>query len=320
MLFNNTFSAKAAFILFIWMIVCLMPCCGSVDSMMTRSLIYPVRQPLVKNPADYGMPYEDVAFMTRDSIAIKGWWIPGNGEEIIIMTHPMPFTRYGFSPEHQGIFKVSRVEVELLKTARRLHNEGYGVLTFDFRNHGESGKGNGGVCCVGLNEWQDVAAALDYIAVRPEWRTRPVAFVSHCMGANATIIAMSRAGDKFKNVKCLVAVQPVSMNVLVPCMIRDKYPLFVSRVSGINKRVLRYTGHTLDEMSPADYVKDIMVPALYVQVEGDPWTRPSDIQRFYDLTPGHKELLWIEGNERFDGYNYFGDHPEKLVKFLNSHF
>jgi len=294
--------------------------CGPVDTMMAKSLIFPRRQPLVKKPSDYGMPYEDVEFVTEDSVTIKAWWIPGESDKIVIMTHPMPFTRYGFSPKHQGFFKVTKLEVELLKTTRHLHDEGYNVLTFDFRNHGESGKGNAGVCCVGLNEWRDVAGALDYIAGQPELNSRPIAFVSHCMGANSTIIAMSEASDKFTNVRCLVAVQPVSMDILVPCMIQDKYPLFASRVNAINKKVLQYTGYTLEEMSPADYAGDISVPILYVQVKNDPWTRPSDIQNFFDQTPEPRQLLWIEGKERFDGYNYFGDHPEKLLQFLDSNF
>ncbi|MBN2103689.1 alpha/beta hydrolase [bacterium] len=317
---KSSFIISAICIILLCTILLFINSCGPIDSMMAKSLIYPRRQPLVKNPADYGMPYEDVEFITQDSVTLKAWWIPGDDEKIIVMTHPMPFTRYGFSPKHQGFFKVTKLEVELLKTVRHLHDQGYNVLTFDFRNHGESAEGDGGVCCVGLNEWQDVAGALDYIAGQPDLSSMPVAFVSHCMGANATIIAMSKASDKFANVKCLVAVQPVSMDVLVPCMIQDKYPLFSSRVNAINKKVMHYTGHTLDEMSPENYVGDIRVPVLYVQVKNDPWTRPSDIQSIFDKTHEPKKLLWIEGNERFDGYNYFGDHPEKLLQFLDSNF
>ena len=290
--------------------------CSPIDSMIAKSLVYPKRQPLVKNPADYGMDFEDVTFVTRDSVLIKAWWIPGDSNKTIIMTHPMPFTRYGFSARHQGFFKVTKLEVELLKTVRVLHDAGYNILTFDFRNHGESGEGSGGVCCVGVNEWQDVAAALDYISSRPELSNQDIAFVSHCMGANSTIIAMSQAREKFVNVKCLVAIQPVSMDILVPCMIEDKYPLFKSRIKGVRKKVLEYTGHTLEEMSPKEYVKDIGVPTLYVQVKTDPWTKPEDVQGFFDATSDPKELLWIEGEERFDGYNYFGEHPEELLKFL----
>jgi pimeloyl-ACP methyl ester carboxylesterase len=287
--------------------------------MMTKSLIYPRRQPLVKNPVDYGMDYQDVEFQSPDSVLIKAWLIPGGADRIAIVTHPMPFTRYGFSVKHQGFFKVTKKEVELLKTARVLHDAGYDVLTFDFRNHGESGEGNEGVCGVGLNEWPDVIGALDYIAAHPQLNQKKIAFVSHCMGANATIMAMSRKRDKFHQVKCLVAIQPVSMDVLVPCLMEDKYGMFSSRVPAIDRRIEKVSGYSLKEMSPRDAVRDIMVPVLFVQVKADPWTVPDDVQGFFADSPDPKTLLWIEGEERFDGYDYFGDHPEELIGFLNQH-
>lgn len=293
--------------------------CSMTDSMMAKSLIFPRRQPLVKNPADYGMDYRDVSFYSPDSVLIQAWFIPGREDKMVILTHPMPFTRYGFSVKHQGFFKVTKKEVELLKTVRVLHDAGYDVFTFDFRNHGESGEGNGGVCGVGLNEWPDVIGALNYVSSSPELKEKSIAFVSHCMGANATIMAMSREKEKFKRVKCLVAIQPVSMDVLVPCLIKDKYSMFSSRIPVIDRKIKEYSGYSLEEMSPRNDVKNITVPVLYVQVKSDPWTRPEDVEGFYENTPEPKSLLWIEGEERFDGYNYFGNHPEELISFLGQH-
>ena len=73
-------------------------------------------------------------------------------------------------------------------------------------------------------------------------------------------------------------------------------------------------------MSPGEYVKDIGVPVLYVQVKSDPWTVPGDVEDFYNKTGAPKELFWIEGEKhRFDGYNYFGNTPERLLEFLKKH-
>ena len=288
-----------------------------ITSILTKSLLRPVRQPLVKNPSDYDMKYVDVEFSTEDQVNIKGWLIHGTSDELIIITHPMPFTRYGFSPRHQGIFKSSDIEVELLKTAAHLNKQGYHILTFDFRNHGESGKGNNGYTGVGLHEWPDVVGALNYIQADEKLKSKKIGFVSHCMGANATIIAMSKAKDVFKKVKCLAAIQPVSFDVLVPLMIKDAFPLFASFAPKIDKKSIKYTGNSLKEMSPAEYVGDITVPVLYVQVKSDPWTVPSDVENFYKKTRAPRELFWIEGDKkRFDGYNYFGNTPKRLLAFL----
>lgn len=50
-------------------------------------------------------------------------------------------------------------------------------------------------------------------------------------------------------------------------------------------------------------------------------TRPEDVQSIYDAIPiEEKKLVWIEGTtRRFDGYNYFGEHPEVAIDWFNSH-
>lgn len=291
-----------------------------IARLLARMLLLPKRQPLVKDPGDYGMVFEDVEFSSSDGVRLKAWLVRGRLDKLVIVTHPMPFTRYGFSVNHQGFMKVSCVEVELLKTVRALNDAGYNVLAFDFRNHGESGEGNGGVCGVGLEEWQDVVGAVDYASRNPELAGMSIGFVSHCMGANATIIALSKG---LKGVKCVVAVQPVSMSVLVPCLMKAKYPLLL-RLPGIVSRIdgecVRLGGHSLEDMSPSGFVEDVSVPVLYVQVRNDSWTRPEDVQGFFDGTPEPKELFWIEGDlERFDGYNFFGEHPERMLAFLKKY-
>lgn len=291
-----------------------------ITSILTKSLLCPIRQPLVKNPGDYGMKYDDVVFTTPDNVSLKGWLIHGTTDKLIIITHPMPFTRYGFSTKHQGMFKVSDIEVELLKTAAQLNREGYHILTFDFRNHGESGKGNRGFTCVGLHEWQDVVGAMNFVHDNDQLMNKAVGFVSHCMGANATIMAMSKAKAAFTRIKCLAAVQPVSMNILVPNMIRDTFPAFASFIPKIDNKCMKYTGYSLKDMSPLEYVKDISVPVLYVQVKSDPWTEPGDVESFFKKTKAPKELYWIEDKkQRFDGYNYFGENPGKLIEFLKKY-
>lgn len=48
---------------------------------------------------------------------------------------------------------------------------------------------------------------------------------------------------------------------------------------------------------------------------------PSYVQTIYDtISATDKKLFWIEGtNLRFQGYNYFGEHPELLLKWFGTH-
>ncbi len=87
---------------------------------------------------------------------------------------------------------------------------------FDFRNHGESGRSpNGGKTGVGLEEYKDVIAAMDFIKNRDDLNDFDIGFVSFCMGANSTIIAMSKDPLHLRKLNVLVAVQPISMEVFV---------------------------------------------------------------------------------------------------------
>jgi hypothetical protein len=140
------------------------------------------------------------------------------------------------------------------------------------------------------------------------------------MGANSTIIAMSKQPDAFRNVKCMVAVQPISMEVFVRTYAKKRFTSAGGRLLFlIIKRFVNWQSkYRLHDMSPRDYVKDIRVPTLYVQVRNDPWTELSDITGFYENTRSEKEFFWLEGfTHRFQGYQYFGDHPEKMLDWLN---
>ncbi len=83
------------------------------------------------------------------------------------------------------------------------------------------------------------------------------------------------------------------------------------------------TGFHLAEQSPLEHVKAVTVPTLVAQVHHDNMTRPQDVQDIYDAIPPveeKKSLYWIEGTERrFDGYNFFGVHPELPIEWFDKH-
>ena len=94
--------------------------------------------------------------------------------------------------------------------------------------------------------------------------------------------------------------------------------IFKGKFNSINEQVKKIAGDGFEEMSPSKYISKIKAPIMYVQVRNDAWTEPADVQSFYDKTTSEKELFWIEGDlERFDGYNYFGSKPEKMIGWLN---
>jgi dipeptidyl aminopeptidase/acylaminoacyl peptidase len=267
------------------------------------------------------MPFEKIQFKSADGVNIRGWLIPADSDKLVVVTHVGGLTKYGSTKLYSSFSKLFDEEVEFLKVAKHLHNAGYGVLMFDFRNHGESDPSpNNGKAGVGLEEYQDVVAAMDYIQGNSALKNKVVGFVSFCMGANSTIIAMSKQPERFKHVKCLVAVQPISMEVFARTYMKRGFsPLGAALLFPFIKLFVNMQSrYRLQDMSPAKFVKDLKVPTLYVQTRNDPWTELTDIQGFYEKTPTTKEFYWLEKlTHRFQGYQYFGEHPEKMLEWLN---
>ncbi|MDD5311482.1 MAG: alpha/beta hydrolase [Dehalococcoidia bacterium] len=285
------------------------------------TIIHLNRQPIPRNPKYYGMDFEDIEFKTSDGVAIRGWLIPGVLNKLVVMTHVGGLTKYGSTISYKNLTKLYNKEVEFPLTARHLHDAGYWVLMFDFRNHGESGADpDRGIAGVGLKEYRDVVAAMDYIKGRDELRDMNVGFVSFCMGANSTIIAMSKEPDAFKNVKCLFAIQPISFEVFIRTYAKKLFTPVGAKLMlpMIKKFVVRRGGYPLETMSPGAYVKDLKVPTRYVQARNDPWTELSDIEGFYARTPDNpKEFFWIEDTtHRFESYTYFQDKPEVMLEWV----
>jgi len=279
------------------------------------------RQPVPRNPKNYGMDFENIEFKTSDGVNIKGWLIPGSLKKLVIMTHVGGLTKYGSTVKYKSLTKLYNKEIEFLLTARHLHEKGYWVLMFDFRNHGESDADpNSGIAGVGLEEYKDVVAAMDYIKGRDDLKDMSIGFVSFCMGANSTIIAMSKAPKAFKNVKCLFAVQPISMEVFIHTYAKQLLtPVGATLLlPGVKKIVVWRGAHPLEKMSPREYVKDVKVPTMYAQARNDPWTEMSDIQAFFEGTPDNpKDFFWIENTtHRFESYSYFQERPEKMLGWI----
>ena len=111
----------------------------------SRMLLHLDRQPVPKTPKDYGLDFQAVKFPASDGVQIDGWLIPGAGDKLIVITHVGGLTKYGSTREFTSMSKLFSGEIEFLKSAQHLNRSGYGVLMFDFRNHGESDSSpNGG--------------------------------------------------------------------------------------------------------------------------------------------------------------------------------
>lgn len=277
------------------------------------------RAPVLRRPSEAGLPYENVTFPSMDGVPLEGWLIPANSNRLVIHNHFLPGNRYGY-PGHLPDFDgLGGFEVNSLTEYQALHDAGYNVLCYDMRNHGLSGQGNGGITGMGLTEYRDVIGSLRFAASLPQTARMETVLLSAGLGANATAVGWARHPEEFSRVRALIMLQPVSGPYIVEEFVKnldmpDGYAAFEAAVH-------ERTSFHLAEQSALAHVPAITVPTLLAQVHDDTMTRPQDVQDIYDALGSRvKELHWIEGTDRrFDGYNYFGTHPEAAIDWFDRH-
>jgi hypothetical protein len=79
---------------------------------LSGTIIYLNRQPVPKNPKDYGLNFEHIEFKASDGVRIKGWLIPGSLHNLIIMAHVGGLTKYGSTVGYKSFSKLYNKEIE----------------------------------------------------------------------------------------------------------------------------------------------------------------------------------------------------------------
>ena len=140
------------------------------------SLTHPARDPLESNPSLWGMPYQDIRFVSAtDHLRLHGWWIPAAGSRLtVVVAHG-----YASNREESG--------VPVLAVAHALHAMGANVLLFDFRGEGRS---PGSLVSVGVYEQRDLRGAVNYAVVRV--KASRVVLLGYSMGASTAILEGSQ--------------------------------------------------------------------------------------------------------------------------------
>ena len=118
---------------------------------MAISATRATRIPIQGTPADLGLAYEPVTFESAvDHVPLRGWYLPSRGERAIVLLHGIDSNRWDPWPS-------------LPQKAKIYVDNGFDVLTFDLRAHGESGGEHMGL---GWLERRDVQGAVRLVEQR----------------------------------------------------------------------------------------------------------------------------------------------------------
>ncbi len=147
---------------------------------VTNQLIHPKHKPVTITPSAIGLTYKNIQFESHDgTVLLKGWEIPAPNT-----THKWFITSHGYTGNRliwptQGHPK-GEPGLEFFKF---LNNHNYNVLTFDYRNSGESG---GHTTTVGFYEQQDLLGAIDTILKQDP--KAQIALIGWSQGAATTLL------------------------------------------------------------------------------------------------------------------------------------
>ena len=276
-----------------------------------------IRAPILETPARAGLAFEDVTFPSEDGIPLEAWFIPCEGSDrLIIANHPRWFNRYGLPAQLEpwkSMFQSTGndFEVDFIPDYKILHDAGYNVLTYDFRNHGHSGAGNGSLITNGLFESWDVVGSLDYARSRSDLRRMAVGLFSRCLGCSSTIVAMSRRPERFADVRCMVGVQPLAVRTIMERTL-EAAQFAPERIDALDRQLRLVTSLGLDDLSPVAAAADVVLPTLLYQVRHEAMLDSAAVQTMFDAIPTpEKTLHWIEGTtRRWDGYLFLQREPQ----------
>ena len=125
------------------------------------------RPDLGATPAEVGLTSESLMIPTTDGVRLAAWYVPSRNGAAVVLLHGAGSTRSN-----------------VLDEAVVLADAGFGVLLVDARGHGESG---GRAMDFGWYGEQDVAAAVEVLAARPDVDPARIGVVGLSMGGEQAL-------------------------------------------------------------------------------------------------------------------------------------
>jgi pimeloyl-ACP methyl ester carboxylesterase len=241
-----------------------------------NAILHPHRRTDVGRP---DIPHRPVVF-DSGGVRLVGWLFPAASPRkgLIVYLHGIADNR------RSGI-----------GFAQRFTAQGYDVLAYDGRAHGESG---GAFCTYGFHERHDVSRALDSLGV-----AEAVLFGSSLGGA---VALQAAAGDT--RVRGVIAQSAFAdLREIVEERARGFGILFRSSdVAEAIRLAERKAAFRADEVSPRALGPRIHVPVLLLHGEKDRETSPAHARRIYDALAGPRRLVMVAGA----GHNDVFGRPE----------
>ena len=196
---------------FFWLLGLIVGIVTALAFAIAKRLVNPPRPALWATPGDLGLAYDDIQFPAQDGVRIAGWFIPAADTTrkgaTIVLIHGWPWNRLGEVADDLFSEITGRKPVDLLRLAFSLQQDGFNVLMYDMRNHGESAAAP--PIAFGQDEASDLLGALAYLNARSDVDSERIGAIGFSMGANSLLYALPQTD----RIKAGIAVQPMTASV-----------------------------------------------------------------------------------------------------------
>jgi pimeloyl-ACP methyl ester carboxylesterase len=230
------------------------------------------------------MPYDDITF-TSGGLKLQGWFIPAKNDPSRIgplnELPPLVIIVHGWGSNRTRV----------IRYVEPLYNEGYALLLFDARGHGES---DSYPTPSGIMFRDDVIAALDYAQTRSDIDLNRIAIFSYSLGAFGSTLAMGQ-DSRFKAI--VTDSMPIRMETMITSELRrHKLPIFP--LAYFIPKIWYYRiGITTKEAKKLDIVSIInrtQTPMLLIHSRLDDYISSTDLDYVIAHVPPHRvEHLFI---------------------------
>lgn len=285
-----------------------------ISFLVATQVAYAQPKAITKTPADLGLSYRDVSFLSRqDHLLLRGWFIPGilpNGqltaERTIIMVHGLHSNR-------------AALEAGLLDLSGALARQGFAILAFDMRGHGQSAPAP---LSMGYFEQRDVLGAVDFLhsgsLPYPELgHPRAIGGWGISMGGATMLLAAAReptirgvvADCAFAAFVPLIEKDPIIPNVFLPSVLDAMRLLY-----GIDYNAVR----------PVDVVASIASrPLFFIQGTADtlvpPWNMKLLAAAASAAPDAHVQTWLVRGAEHVQSYHVMGtEYVNRVAAFFSA--
>lgn len=248
-------------------------------------------------PASRGLAYENVDLVTEDNITLAAWYLPSHNGAAVVLLHGAGSTRSS-----------------LLDEMEVLAANGYGILTFDARGHGDS-EGRG--MDFGWFGDQDTLPAIQWLVDNPDVENDRIALVGMSMGGEEAIGAA--ALDDRAN--AVVAEGATGRTAADNAWLPDVYG-FQGRVQRLVDTVRFGITDVLTDAGPSIALRDAasrIAPRPLLLITADNVSDEGNAARYIQSSaPGSVEVWGVPGAGHTQGLEVApAEWEERVIGFLD---